>query len=40
MRHNHGPDEGDGIYCREVEIDGKVVGICLIMAALAIGESE
>lgn len=36
MIHNHGTEQGLGLYCPQFEIDGKVLGLCLILGALAI----
>jgi hypothetical protein len=31
--HNHGPEEGEGIACREYPVNGRLLGRCLIVAA-------
>jgi hypothetical protein len=31
--HNHGPESGPGLACRELVIDGRRVGVCLLGAA-------
>lgn len=28
--HNHGPEDGSGVACREFDLNGKLIGECLI----------
>lgn len=38
MVHNHSPEEGRGLDCPEYIIDDKRIGLCLIMAEMALND--